>query len=225
MFGWCEPDEREPATQRLDPRPDGVAVTGDLPMTSEKVTGTERGEFKNVTGTPYYRDLRPVEPAADDGTRWQAFSVPVALARRWVGRESETDNSLPASNVPGRITGSFAIGDGMVTGNHEFLFRPRLNGNGKPPAVTGEGRIEGREITGSPAAWKSDDRVTGTEGYIAAGRNPTEAGGGSNGWAGTRRFALLATPGAPQDDSKVTGRVGGSQKAAARVTVSGGARG
>ena len=156
--------------------------------------------------------------------------MPVALARRLAGRENgaatqDSNGAPPPSTVPGGITGSFAIGEGMVTGNNEFLFRPRMNGKRKPPAVTGEGRTDGREITGSPAAWKSNDLVTGTEGYIAAGRNPSEGGGGTNGWAGTRRFALLATPGAPQDDSKVTGRVGGSQKAAARVTVSGGAQG
>jgi hypothetical protein len=194
-------------------------------MTSEAVTGTERGEYKNVTGTPYYRDLRPVEPAADDWTRSHTF--PVALARRLAGWERDGDNGAPpASNVPGRITGSFAIGDGMVTGNNEFLFRPRLNREARQPvAVTGEGEIEGRPITGSPAAWTPHDRVTGTEGYIAAGRNPSERGGGSNGWAGARRFKNLATPGWPGEGAKVTGRVGGSPKEAARVTVSGGAQG
>ncbi|MCA1684191.1 MAG: CsoS2 family carboxysome shell protein, partial [Actinobacteria bacterium] len=130
-FGWCEPDERGPAVQRLESRPEGVAVTGDLPVHAENVTGTERGYRNDITGSSYYGDMRPAEPAVDDGTRWQAFSVPVALARRLAGSESddaatqETDNSAPpASCVPGRITGSFAVGDGMVTGNNEFLFRP-----------------------------------------------------------------------------------------------------
>jgi hypothetical protein len=236
VFGWCEPDEVEPATQRLDPRPEGVAVTGDVPTATETVTGTtEIGPLDTdaVTGTPYYSHLRPPEPAADDETSWQAFSVPVALARRLAGREGghadtqQTDNAAPpASCVPGRITGSFAIGEGKVTGNNEFLFRPRLNGVRKQPvAVTGEGETEGRTITGSPAAWTPHHRVTGTEGYIAAGRNPSEGGRGPNGWAGARRFAYLATPGGPADDSKVTGRVGGNPKATARITVSGGALG
>jgi hypothetical protein len=232
IFGWCEPDEGGPATQRLEPRPEGVAVTGDVPMHAKAVTGIERGHRNDITGSSYYGDMRPAEPAADDGTRWQAFSVPVALARCLAGRESddaatqETDNGAPASCVPGRITGSFAIGEGMVTGNNEFLFRPRLNGvRRQPVAVTGEGEIEGRPITGSPAAWRPHDRVTGTEGYIAAGRNPSEGGGGPNGWAGARRFKNLATPGGPSESAKVTGRVGGSPKDAARVTVSGGAQG
>jgi hypothetical protein len=228
-FGWCAPDEGELAAQRLEPRPEGVAVTGDVPMYAKVVTGIERGHRNDITGSSYYGDMRPAEPAADDETRWPAFSVPVALARRLAGRESDDDatrDGPPASCVPGGITGSFAIGEGMVTGNNEFLFRPRLNGDRRQPAaVTGEGRTDGRTVTGSAAAWTSHHLVTGTEGYIAAGRNPSEGGGGVNGWAGARRFKNLATPGPPPDDQKVTGRVGGSPKAAARVTVSGGAQG
>ncbi len=62
-------------------------------------------------------------------------------------------------------------------------------------AITGEGRTDGRAITGTAAAWTSHGLVTGTEGYIAAGRNPTEGGGPSHAWAGARRFKDLATPG------------------------------
>jgi hypothetical protein len=228
-FGWCEPDQGESAARRLDPRPEGVAVTGDLPTTAEKVTGTERGERNDITGSSYYGEMRPAEPAVDDATRWQAFSVPVALARRLAGGEGDgaaTQEAPPASCISGRITGAFAVGEGKVTGNNEFLFRPRLNRDARRPvAVTGEGEIEGREITGSPAAWRPHDKVTGTEGYIAAGRNPSEGGGGPTAWAGARRFKNLATPGAPSEGAKVTGRVGGSPKDAAKVTVSGGAQG
>ncbi|MDQ4068132.1 MAG: CsoS2 family carboxysome shell protein, partial [Actinomycetota bacterium] len=232
-FGWCEPDEGDSAAQRLDRRPEGLAVTGDLPMHVENVTGTERGYRNDITGSSYYGEMRPAEPAGDDAATWQGFSVPVAQARRLAGRENDNgakqraENAPPVSNVPGGITGSFAIGDGMVTGNNEFLFRPRLNRDARAPvAVTGEGETEGRTITGSPAAWKPHDKVTGTEGYIAAGRNPSEGGSGPNGfWAGARRFKNLATPGWPGEGAKVTGRVGGSPKDAARVTVSGGAQG
>ncbi|MDP9453455.1 MAG: CsoS2 family carboxysome shell protein, partial [Actinomycetota bacterium] len=226
VFGWCEPDEGESAAQRLESRPNGVAVTGDVPMPAEAVTGTQRGEGKSVTGTSYYGDLRPAEPAADDWAGGRAF--PVALARRLASGESDdaatqkTDEPAPPpSSVPGGITGSFAIGEGMVTGNNEFLFRPRRNRDGEQPAVTGEGRTEGRTVTGS--AWTANDRVTGTEGYIAAGRNPSEGGGGPHGWAGAGRFRDLAMPGRPREN--VTGRSGGSAKAAGRVTVSGGAQG
>jgi hypothetical protein len=232
-FGWCEPDEAAAAAQRLEARPEGVAVTGDVPMYAKAVTGIERGHRNDITGSSYYGEMRPAEPAGDDEARWQAFSVPVALARRLAGGESDdaatqktSDAVSPASCVPGRITGAFAVGEGKVTGNNEFLFRPRLNGDRKQPvAVTGEGRTDGRTITGSEAAWTTHDRVTGTWGYIAAGRNPTEGGGGPNGWAGARRFKNLATPGGPNESAKVTGRVGGSPRDAARVTVSGGARG
>jgi hypothetical protein len=94
-----------------------------------------------------------------------------------------------------------------------------------PTAITGEGEVTGRTITGSAAAWTPHDKVTGTEGYIAAGRNPTEGGGASNAWAGARRFKNLATPGGPNENARVTGRVGGTPSAGVRVTVSGGAQG
>ena len=227
-FGWCEPGEGEFAAQRLESRPEGVAVTG-LTTHDRTVTGTERGQTKSITGSSYYGDMRPAEAAADD---WAGAAFPGAWARRLAGDERdaatrEADNAAPpVSSVPGGITGSFAIGDGMVTGNNEFLFRPRTNREAKPQAVTGEGRTEGRTITGTEAAWTSHDRVTGTEGYIAAGRNPTEGGGKPHGWAGATKFKDLATPGGPSEGAaKVTGRVGGSPKNAARVTVSGGAQG
>ncbi|HEV2087380.1 MAG TPA: CsoS2 family carboxysome shell protein, partial [Cryptosporangiaceae bacterium] len=221
-FAWCEPDDVESAAQRAEPRPEGVAVTGDLPTTSEKVTGTERGQRKDITGSSYYRDMRPAEPAADDWDGTQAF--PVALARRMAVVESDEAATQearkaapPASSC---ITGSFAVGDGMVTGNNEFLFRPRQNREDKQQAITGEGRTEGRTITGSPSAWTDHDLVTGTEGYISAGRNPTEGGGRPHGWAGATRFKDLATPGTPRLEQNVTGLSGWNSQAAARVTLS-----
>ncbi|HET7487261.1 MAG TPA: CsoS2 family carboxysome shell protein [Acidimicrobiales bacterium] len=222
-YGWCEPDEGDLAAQRLDPRPAGVAVTGNVPMHAKAVTGTERGHRHAVTGTPYYSDLRAAEPAADDWNGSQAF--PVAWARRLAaadGDEPAADTPpAPPSTLPGRITGSFAVGDGMVTGNNEFLFRPRANrGEGKQPQVTGEGRTEGRTVTGS--AWTINPRVTGTEGYIAARRNPSEGGGHPHGWAGAGKFRDKATPGAQREI--VTGRAGWSPSAA-RITLSGGAQG
>ncbi|MGQ0744847.1 MAG: CsoS2 family carboxysome shell protein [Acidimicrobiales bacterium] len=225
-FGWCEPDQSEAAAGRLDSRPAGVAVTGDVPMHAQAVTGTHRGHRHNVTGTSYYSDLRVAEPAADDWAGGRAF--PVALARRLAGGEEtatpDTDNPTPpASGVPGRITGSFASGEGKVTGNNEFLFRTRLSSDAKPLEVTGEGRTEGRTVTGS--AWTAHSRVTGTVGYIAAGRNPTEGGGRPHGWAGAGKFRDLATPGGPRQTQNVTGLSGWSAKAAARVTLSGGAQG
>jgi hypothetical protein len=228
VFGWCEPDDGESAAQRLESRPEGVAVTGDVPMPAKGVTGTERGQGNTVTGTAYYGDLRAAEPAADDWAGGQAF--PVALARRLAGGQSDDaatqrtdDPAPPASSVPGGITGSFAIGEGKVTGNNEFLFRARPNRDGEQPAVTGEGSTDGRTVTGS--AWTAHDRVTGTEGYIAARRNPSEGGSRPHGWAGAGRFRHLATPGGPREKQIVTGRSGWNPKAAGRITVSGGAQG
>jgi hypothetical protein len=224
MFGWCEPDEADPASQRLEPKPRGVAVTGDLPMHSKLVTGIERGYRNDISGSSYYGEMRPAEPVVDD---WASGAFPVAQARRLAGRDAarkDTD-AAPASCVPGRITGAFAIDAGRVTGNSEFLFQPRQNRDAAPRAITGEGRTDGREITGAAAAWTSHGLVTGTEGYIAAGRNPTEGGGPSHAWAGARRFKDMATPGAPNENAKVTGRVGGTPQGGVRVTVSGGAQG
>jgi len=230
MYGWCEPDDAESAAHRVESRPEGVAVTGDLPTTSKKVTGTERGQRNDITGSSYYRDMRPAEPAADDWDGTQAF--PVALARRMAVGESDQAATRearkaapPASCVPGAITGAFAVSDELVTGNKEFLFRPRTNREVKPQALTGEGRTDGRTITGSAAAWTPHDLVTGTEGYISAGRNPTEGGGEPHGWAGATRFKDLATPGGPRQTQNVTGLSGWNSKAAARVTLSGGAQG
>jgi len=174
--------------------------------------------------------MRPAEPAADDWAGKQDF--PVALARRLAGGKSDDattqepgDSAPPASSVPGSITGSFAVGEGMVTGNNEFLYRPRSNRETEQREVTGEGRTDGRTITGAAAAWTTHDRVTGTEGYIAAGRNPTERGGKPHSWAGAVKFRDLATPGGPRQIQNVTGLSGWSLKAAARVTLSGGAQG
>jgi hypothetical protein len=202
-------------------------VTGDLPMHSKLVTGIERGYRNDISGSSYYGEMRPAEPVADD---WARGPFPVAQARRLAGRDpakKETDAAAPASCVPGRITGAFAISAGKVTGNSEFLFRPRTaqTRDDTQTPITGEGRTDGRTVTGTAAAWTSHGLVTGTEGYIAAGRNPTENGGESNAWAGARRFKSLATPGGPDENARVTGRVGGSPKDGVRVTVSGGAQG
>ncbi len=224
-FAWCEPEEGEYAAQRLDPRPHGVAVTGDVPMHAKAVTGTERGGRRNITGTPYYDDLRAAEAAVDD---WASGSFPVAQARRLAGGDRAdaatpegTNAPPPPSSVPGRITGSFTYGEGKVTGNNEFLFRARPSREGKQPAVTGEGRTEGRTVTGS--AWTAHERVTGTEGYIAARRNPSEGGGAPHGWAGAAKFRDRGTHEGPRQI--VTGLSGWSAKAAARITLSGGAQG
>ena len=91
----------------------------------------------------------------------------------------------------------------------------------EPPTVTGEGSTEGHTVTGS--AWTANSRVTGTEGYIAARRNPSQGGGAPHGWAGARQFKNLAVSDGPRQI--VTGLSGWSPKAAAKITLSGGAQG
>lgn len=222
-FGWCEPLDSAALAERLEPGPLDVAVTGDVPMHTDSVTGTERGHGRTLTGTPYYGVPRTGDQAVVD-VRAVSPAFPVALARRPVvgaGAEERASTRPLASSIPGRITGAFAIGDGKVTGNHEFLFRARSSGEAKPSVVTGEGRTEGPAITGS--AWTAHDRVTGTEGHVAAARNPSQGGGRPHGWAGATRFGERATPEDPRQI--VTGLSGWSPKAAAKITLSGGAQG
>ncbi len=225
-FGWCEPGVGDGSAQRLGPTPRGVAVSGDVPTHSGAVTGTARGHGRNVTGTAYYGDMRAAQAVADDWTGSRTF--PVALARRLADQEGADDVKesgdvrLSPSSEPGRITGSFAYGDGKVTGNQEFLFRARPTRERKESPVTGEGRTEGRTITGS--SYKANDRVTGTEGHFAAGRNPSQGGGEPHGWAGASKFRDQGTPAGPPRHA-VTGLSGSSPKAGSKITLSGGAQG
>lgn len=198
----------------------GSRVTGDTPSHAKRVTGTQRGAERHITGTPYYRanaegDVKTsgIERAAN------AFSV------RSPQRESQLQADAGASRAPsaaGRITGTFARGEGKITGNQEFHFSPRpAADHGARTKITGEGRVEGSKITGS--AWTENSNVTGTEDYIAAERNPSERAGQRHGFAGAGAFKGKGKHTAPTHH--VTGMVGWSPKAAARVTVSGGAKG
>ncbi len=199
---------------RLEPRTGGVAVSGDVPEHTESVTGTARGQGHSITGSAYHDTMRPSEPVPGAWSGGSPF--PGALARR--GRPPE-DEAVESSE---RVTGSFAVAQGMVTGNNEFLFRARVDRSDVKAAsvVTGEGSSTGPTVTGS--AWTAHDRVTGTEGYIASGRNPSERSGRPHGWAGAGKFRDRGTPG----DSRllVTGQSGATETRGASVTLSGGAR-
>lgn len=213
-FGWCETAEGDAAGQRLDARVGGVAVTGNVPMHAEAVTGTERGRSQAVTGSAYHHDMRPAESVPGP---WSAdSSFPVALARR--GGFGHVGDG-PSVSEQGRITGSFAVAQGKVTGNNEFLHRTRRRREAEPLPITGEGSTEGREVTGS--AWTANSRVTGTAGYISAGRNPSEAAGGSHAWAGATRFRDQAAPSDRRQN--VTGQSGQTNNTTSRITLSGGA--
>ena len=132
----------------------------------------------------------------------------------------------------GQITGPFGKASGKVTGTEEARFG---RGNGAPapapvpetaveiagrvkPRISGEGQNAGLKITGDD--WDRGDRVTGTEGTSAIGRNPTRRGPMS---------AMNATQFKRNEDvappvSKVTGSSGNTEQGSL-ITYSGGARG
>ncbi len=128
-----------------------------------------------------------------------------------------------------RITGPINLGGGLVTGTPEFRSRdavapparapeassPAAPEDGSPP-VAGAWRITGDD-------WSRGDRVTGTEGHWAQGRNPTQRG--------AIRSCVMSAVGnkerplaVPVPEGKITGSSGNTPKGSV-VTYSGGARG
>lgn len=217
----CAPDRAAETARRVTPGAGpGNRVTGDTPLNAEHVTGTQRGAERAVTGTPYYRADIEEDANGNAIARINSrFSVrsPQREAQRRAGTEA-----VKAPSAEGRITGSFAVGEGKITGNHEFHFSPRARSErAGRTRVTGEGRVDGPGITGS--AWAENPKVTGTEDYIAAERNPSERAGKPHAFAGARLFKGKGRHDEPRQI--VTGMVGWSAKSAAKVTVSGGAQG
>lgn len=198
----------------------GGRVTGDTPISVERVTGTRRGAERNITGTPYYR-----EELDGDVVDNVLARINTCFSVRSPQREAHLrvrDVTAESTSAAERITGSFAVGDGKITGNQEFIFTPREKGEQAGRIrVTGEGRVEGVTVTGS--AWTEDAKVTGTEDYIAAERNPSERSGNRQSFAGSASFKGKGRHEEPR--KIVTGMVGWSPKSAARVTLSGGAQG
>jgi hypothetical protein len=221
-YSWCDNASIDAAEERLLARPPAAAVTGDVPIHDDLVSGTARGAARGITGTPYYREPVPVAAIPDE---------PIAVIdSRFSVRSPQRSAHLGAGSRPQhdaggqRITGSFAIGDGKLTGNLEFTFRPRQRADGDAAArmrITGEGRTAGPAISGQ--AWSEQANVTGTEGATAGARNPSLRGGKPRPFAGAGRFKALAS----KEDPKhlVTGTFGYSSDSAAKVTLSGGAQG
>ncbi len=223
---YCEPGDIEAAARRIDAAyATGHRVTGDKPEHTEKVTGTSRGAERILTGTPYY------QPDVQDSEQGNIIEhINSRFSVRSPQREAQLRASVAVAKMKSdtpRITGSFALGEGKITGNQEFHFRVRGYGAGsgageeKKSRITGEGKSEGFPITGD--AWRMNPRVTGTEGYIAAERNPSERAGKSHAFASAGIFKGKARHEASR--VLVTGMVGQSPKASARVTLSGGAQG
>ncbi len=234
VHGWCDPGVATTVEDRQTRRPALCSVTGDVPMHSDKVSGTGRGAAREVTGSPYFRDPSPAssrnsENAITDlGARFSVSSpqrtahLRALAAQETLTPEGRVGNASHTS-FPS-ITGSFAIGNDRVTGNSEFLFRSRSAGDPTAAAarlkLTGEGRTQGTSVTGG--SWSEQANVTGTEGTTAAERNPSERAGKPQAFSGARRFKTLAR----QEETKqlVTGLLGWSGKTAAKVTLSGGAQ-
>lgn len=204
----------------LTPPTAGCRVTGDTPLNVGHVTGTQRGCERSITGTPYYRETLAEEPQGE-----VLAQIDTRFSVRSPQREAHLRADAGAAQAPtavGRITGSFAVGDGKVTGNREFHFNPRPKAErAGRTQLSGEGRVEGTIITGS--AWTEHGKVTGTEGYIAVERNPSERAGKPHGFAGSTAFKGKGVH--EERRQNVTGMAGWSAKSAARVTLSGGAQG
>lgn len=200
-------------------------VTGNTAMNVGHVTGTQRGAGRAVSGTTYYR--ADAEPKEQEMSGNAIERINGGFSVRSPQREAHLQADAAAVQAPSaasRITGTFAAGHGKITGNQEFLFSPRARGERSSEdksRITGEGRAEGRAITGG--AWDAHNSVTGTEGYIATERNPSERGGKPQAFANAAVFKGKGNHKAPTQH--VTGMVGWSAKTAARVTLSGGAQG
>ena len=218
----CDTDIVQAAAQRVMP---GVGssnrVTGNTPRSVDHVTGTQRGGEREITGTAYYR-AESENSMQDNAVQHIDSRFSVRSPQRQAQLRAD-QKAVEAPSAAARITGTFAAGHGKITGNQEFQFspRPRAERSEDKSRITGEGRAEGPAITGG--AWGAQSNVTGTEGYIAAERNPSERGGKPQAFANATVFKGKGNHKAPTQH--VTGMVGWSAKTAARVTLSGGAQG
>lgn len=219
---YCESGKTEAVASRVTGSDQPLhRVTGNLPLHSGQVTGTDRGGTRLLTGTPYYQ-----KDAEADMTGNTVKQITERFTVRTPQRDAQLRADSAAAKAPsaeGRITGTFAAGAGKITGNQEFHFAPRakVEREDSKSHITGEGRMEGPAITGG--AWGANTRITGTEGCTARERNPSERAGKPQAFANASLFKGKGNHEAPTQH--VTGMVGWSAKTAARVTLSGGAQG
>ncbi len=228
----------------------GRDITGVQPGLSN-LTGADKGVCRDVSGTAYvgaeqHKEVCGVLPAGVDepdfpkplsDAPWGAFSV-VAPAQASQPDQAGKPSAAVSDSVTGtryeqgRVSGTFSLGEGKITGTEQFRFGGAKAQAGSAVAtsamvapvaevvskVTGEGLDAGLKITGND--WDRGDRVTGTEGRSAAKRNPT------------RRGPVSAMPSSEpkrnedvdRNDINVTGGSGNTESGAL-VTLSGGARG
>jgi hypothetical protein len=225
-------------------------VTGDEPGSHLAISGTPYAASEQIAGACGCEHGEAAEPAGlpQAHPRFQPAGRPRAMAMSMVPAEPRPESfsvSAPAREARGRITGTgyggagritgpVNMASGLVSGTPEFRYRDEagfmagmrqaMPESAAPAAqaerITGEGREAGRRITGDD--WGRSDRVTGTEGRWAQGRNPTLRGAGRGMAAGAWANKGIERPEAPL--AKVTGSSGNAGKGA-MITVSGGARG
>ncbi len=170
------------------------------------------------------RFVPPVLPeaATEDASAAGRFSV-VPPAQQ--GRSRITGN---AADHGARITGPINLARGLVTGTPEFRSRDGMVAS--VPAVPAANEAGGESTPPAPGAWRitgddwsRNERVTGTEGHWAQGRNPTQRGVARTCvmTAAANRERPLAVP---VPEGRVTGSSGNTGKGSV-VTYSGGARG
>tara|TARA_B100000686_G_scaffold313008_1_gene358002 strand:- start:756 stop:2903 length:2148 start_codon:yes stop_codon:yes gene_type:complete len=220
---FCSVENEEAAERRVSSEmSSGNHVSGDLTLNVDQVSGTQRGSEKDITGTSYYC-VNPDKDISTDVMK-RLKKINSSFSVKSPQREYQELAGVDTINAPtaeSLITGAFSIGEGKITGNPEFHFQPRSAAEANA-RVTGEGSVEGRTITGS--AWTSKANVTGTEGHIAAERNPSERQGSSHAFANSKLFKDKGGSN-PDPTHHVTGMVGWSPKTSARITYSGGAQG
>jgi hypothetical protein len=226
MNGWCAPATADAAAQRLPRSPASAPVTGDAPVHDTIVTGTARGATRDITGTAYYREPVEAALAASVAGIDERFSIASPQRSAQLGARRDAADAGTSQ----RITGSFAVGQGKITGNLEFQFRPRQSakpgGDAKDAAhsrLTGEGRSEGTRITG--ASWGEQSNVTGTEGAFAAGRNPSERAGKPQAFAGAAQFKAQGKQVKKEEPKQLVTGMFYFSNTAAKVTLSGGSQG
>lgn len=198
-------------------------ITGNVPLNDPTVSGTHRGADRNITGSRYF--VAEEAEAEQDGDRVsrsiQGFSVssPQRDTHLMSRQSAPDDTDSPRST----ITGTFAQGDGKITGNVEFQARSREAARSGPArrTLTGAGATKGFQISGS--TWGESDKITGTEDHTSTSRNPSERAGSDHGFAGATRFKSRAPE--HRQSSAVTGAVGSTGTGSANVTLSGGAAG
>lgn len=228
----------------------GGRVTGDEPGSHLAISGTPYAASEQLTGGCGCRHAAAEETAAplQAHPRFQPPGRPRAMAMSMRAAEPRPESFSVSSPVresfgritgtgyggAGRITGPVNMASGLVSGTPEFRYRDDARiGFGAFPAhaaapaqeaparaITGEGRDQGARITGDD--WGRNERITGTEGRWAQGRNPTLRGGGRGMGASAWANKDLEKPEVPL--AKVTGSSGNAGKGAV-ITVSGGARG